>query len=106
MSVQPHPVAALLTDEMRERVRAATFVRVRHAVRAMNEDGYPVCPLGFALGMERTPSYPAMIVALGVGASQPGASVQARVDIHDFAYMADTGEIAPEDVKALLGVES
>lgn len=104
MTVQPHPVARLLTPEMKARVKAATFVRWgSRVVASASLDGRTVCPLGVALGWPCSPSHPQVFEALGVSDQQPGSSAQARIDLRAFMYDVDSGAFDPADIHALLG---
>lgn len=86
--VHRHPVADLLTDRQRARVAATTFVCTFDMV---HPEGRPLeCPLSVAAGLTR---------ALGA------VTHEQRQAVADFIDLADTGRIAPDDLKPMLGVQ-
>ena len=105
-----HPVADLLTDEMKARVRAATFGKHRSVgkrARVTAKIGrYLCCPLGVALGRYGDGDsfrFPCVGVAVNLlGVPNDDAAWDA---VHDFTEKVDSGRIEPADVKALLGCE-
>jgi hypothetical protein len=98
MSAQRHPVTDLLTDEMRERIRAATF-KASHRGGFIYAGSVVHCPLGVALAHRYSPGADEACKLLG-------ASTQAQCDaVRDFIHLSDEGLITPEDVKPMLGVE-
>lgn len=105
----PHPVARLLNDEQRARVRAATFVRVGARIAAEpNPLGLCVCPLGVAVDIRDAgqPTPNRICDKLGityVNGSYPDANFENRMAVRDFIDKADNGKIDPADVYALLG---
>lgn len=106
-TVQRHPVADLLTDEMRERVAAATFVPNQDdgwmaCAQALNAAGIWCCPLGIALGDDfNFPVADEVIEALGLRQTPEREQI-----VQSFIDLVDTDQIAPEHVKPMLGVES
>lgn len=94
--IAPHPVAALLTPEMKERVRAKQFSRAHFGIRA--EDGR--CPLGVAIGTEYGLTLSMDVCrALDIALDAPE-----RRHIRDFMELMDyqSRGANPADVYALL----
>lgn len=93
-----HAVADLLTDEMRERVRAATFVRANGGVSTVPESPHDWrrCPLAVAVQADTSFRY---VVYRALGVSQPHPAVES------FMCWADSMDSDPDDVKPMLGVE-
>lgn len=97
--VEVHAVAALLTPEMKERVRAAAFRLNGSGISERDEDsdhGYRRCPLAVAAGIDVSARH-SVYRALGV--IQPNAAVES------FMLWADSIYSDPADVKAMLGCE-
>lgn len=95
----PHPVAALLTPEMKARVRAATFTWAfddgdeQYGIE--DAESYN-CPFGVALGSDYWPRAGIVARSLKADAEMIAALIRAF----------DCGRVAPSEVKALLGAES
>jgi hypothetical protein len=91
-----HPVADLLTDEQRERVRATEFVNDCNGVSAQpTERSDRRCPLAVAVGLDCS-IRPWVYRALGVPQPHPA--------VENFMEWADR-QNDPADVKVLLGCE-
>jgi hypothetical protein len=106
--IEPHPIAALLTPEMKERVRATTFYRTRtKRIAALMPNNRRVCPLGVAVGLTgmEMPDPWAITERLGLSyeASTYEVNRQQRLDVFGLISQFDKGEIDPADVHALLG---
>ncbi len=86
--VQPHPVAALLKPEHKDRIRATRFRLVRGACIS-EEDGHR-CPLAVALDLSSSLRGP-ILSALGN-----------RPEVISFMRWADRPDSDPADVYALL----
>lgn len=102
-----HPVADLLTDEMKARVRAATFKKVRfgsrHRIAAeRNSHGRCVCPLGVAVGITTTSQPTTMPLCNRLGINI-GDDFDKYLAVCDFASKADEGSFDPADVYVMLG---
>lgn len=106
--IEPHPIAALLTPEMRARVRAARFVRNddpdrdRLARVVAEVNGVLCCPVGVAIG---DPDMPFPIAdrfseAIGDWDYQHCSAAESFIDLVD-----DDGITDPADVYVLLGCE-
>jgi hypothetical protein len=95
MSAQRHPVAALLTDEMRARVRAARFEDYDGLLAV--EDHPRICPLAVALGRSNS-DIAEILATFGVKYGDPGWDA-----VWDFIKWADRPGHDPADVYALLG---
>lgn len=93
-----HPIADLLTDEMRARVRAATFVRYGQGIATPGDWGECLCPLAVAFGWPG-PAWPDVQRA----AELLGTSDKTAVS--DFIRTVDGGDVEPDDVYAMLGCE-
>lgn len=102
MSVQPHAVAALLTDEQKARVRAARFeahqVRGRRATVMAKIGRRWCCPIAVAIGQMGCPSSHVSAPALGISLSD-----NRIFTIEAFTDLVDRGQVAPSDIHALLG---
>jgi hypothetical protein len=105
MTATRHPVAELLNDEMRARVRAATFVRTRDGrIAARASNGRNACPLALALGLQAAqPAVPTIFGLFGLGTGR--RHIWQRNAVRSFANAADFGDIDPADVKTMLGCE-
>lgn len=96
MTVQPHAVAALLNDEQRARIKAATFVKFGNGIATPGAAYACQCPFAVALNIP-SPWWPTtQEVADALHTDQVEMIRLLLADI-------DNGHIAPEDVKALLG---
>lgn len=92
----PHPVAALLSDEMKARVRAVTFIHTSDGIATPGTDCR--CPFAVALAWGG-PGWPdEHEIASAIGVTGPVMIGQIRELIADF----DEGFVAPTDVYALL----
>lgn len=96
----PHPVAALLNDEQRARVAAATFVLLDRKTRIRNVAAKLQCPLGVALNLPGWPAPSADKVCDVLGVSRYSEAGRA---VADFIIRADSGRIQSTNVHALLG---
>ncbi len=97
--VDVHPVARLLTPEMKARVRAATFIRDCNGMSSViTENDNPFsdrrCPLSIAVQLECSTRH---LVYRALGVMQP------HPDVESFMAWADSIHSNPEDVKVLLG---
>ena len=94
-----HPIADLLDDEMRARLRAADF----RLIDVLNHNGKTyacvrgatgVCPIGVALGLDASPTVRAAARILGEEHERA---------LFDFMVQVDTGRVTAAEVLALLG---
>lgn len=109
--MQPHPVAALLTDEQKARVKTAKFKRVRwpggggyRIATPRSSGGRCLCPLAVAAGLHKN-SQPSPSILAALFDVDTDKNFGAFIDICNFTSLADSGSIAPADVYVLLGVE-
>ena len=107
MTVQPHPVAALLTPEMRARVAAATFVTHKHQVwrtRTLAKvRGRWCCPLAVAAGVSGSVGPFDVLYAIDGSRSRRLHEKSLCRAIQSFITLVDDNQVRPEDVKPLLG---
>lgn len=104
----PHPVAALLTPEMKARVRAARFYRDSDPDRefcatvAAEVDGVICCPMGVAIGSARN-AWDAHPIPDTVMEALEIEDANAMQVIEHFIHLIDQdGVTDPADVYALL----
>lgn len=110
MSVQPHPISALLTDEQKARVRAARFEvfdsdqREWSSIIGADIDGAWCCPLGVVLGGgdNHHPSADDVMVALGL---DPDDYLTRRMIDGFIGYMDFCDTLTPDEVYRMFGVE-
>jgi hypothetical protein len=106
-TVQPHAVAALLTDEMKARVRDTEFGRFGHGDKVRARDPRNphnccgICPLSVAFGLSG--SRPAWAYAERLGFSEQSRAARA---FRSFIAWADNKKSDPADVYALLGCDT